>query len=193
MRRTPLLLVTCLFFLTACSDSDDGGTTGPTTPVFDDVVVSLDQIAIGRDCDPNDGAGEFSYQFYVTIHEDSAEVDRILDADWNSFSANDFDAWDPGGTARFRIERREGMRFQIRLRIREFDGAFEQFSQGTFVAHAAARSDERWNPTETSGVTEYTLYDSTQRVGIVDWDWRSGNSCNGSFRYSVTATVSTEE
>lgn len=189
----PLILPLLALGLTGCSDSDDAGGTGPSTPVFDDVVVSLDQIRVDRDCDPSDGSGEFGYQFYVVIFDESGEIDRVLDTDWNSFSADDGDDWDPSYRATFRIERRAGLRFHVQLRVREFDGAFEQFSQGTFVAHVGSSGTTAWGPNDNGGVTEYTLYDSAQRIGIIDWDWRAADDCRGVFRYSVTATQVSEE
>jgi len=192
MKRLSLIpLILILLGSAGCSDSDDGG-TGPTTPVFDDVVVSLDEIRIGRDCDPDGGAGEFSYKFYVVIFDETGEIDQVLDSNWNSFSANDGDTWDPSYEASFRIERRAGMRFNVRLNVRELDGSFET-SMGTFVGHAGASGSNAWQPNDSGGVQDYTLYDSAQRLGIVDWDWQSGSDCSGGFRYSVTATVVSEE
>ena len=189
----PLILFLVLFGPVGCGSDDDDGGTGPSTPVFDDVVVSLDRITVTRDCDPNDGAGEFDDRFYVVIFDETGEIDQVLDSDWNSFTANNGDSWDPGGDATFRIERRAGMRFNVRLSVREFDGALEEFLQGTFVGHDVESGGAAWSPNASGGVTEYTLYDSTQRVGLVDWDWWAADSCNGEFRYSVTATEVTAE
>jgi hypothetical protein len=189
----PAILPLLLFGPVGCGSDDDDGGTGPTATVVDDVVVSLDRITVDRDCDPSGGVGEFGYQFYVVLFDESGEIDRVLDSDWNSFMATDGDSWDPGGTASFRIERRPGMRFHVQLRVREFDGALEQFSQGTFVGHDGTTGADAWGPNDSGGVNEYTLYDSAQRVGIIDWDWWAADSCRGEFRYSVTATEVTTE
>ena len=91
----PLILALALLGPVGCGSDDDGG-TGPSRPVFDDIVVSLDRITIIRDCDPNDGSGEFGYRFYVRIFDENGEIDQVLDTDWNFFRANDGDSWDRG-------------------------------------------------------------------------------------------------
>jgi hypothetical protein len=178
-----LLLVACLTTLAACGDDD--GPAGPSAPVFDQITVSLDEIHVIRDCDA-DGPGEFSYIFYVVVLEDGEEVATYLDAAWNSVSVTDGGKWDPGVTTSFVLERRAGVQFNVRMRVRELDGAIEEFTQGTFVGHVNEDGRAPWSPSPSSGVTEWTLFDSAQGIGIIEWDYWASESCRGMLTYSVT-------
>lgn len=174
-----------LVLLAACG-SDDDGPSAPAGPVFDEVTVSLDRMEITRDCDGGAG-GEFGYQFYVVVKQDGTEVDRRGFDTYSSFTAGNDTAWDPGFSTTFTVERREGVRFEVRMRIRELD-SIEDFSQGTFVAHAGGGVTPAWGPAPNGGVTEYTLYDSGQRTGQIDWEFRARADCRGWFRYTVHVT-----
>jgi hypothetical protein len=54
------------------------------------------------------------------------------------------------------------------------------------VPHVNDNGTSAWQPGPNGGVTEYTLYDSAQERGIVDWSWRVNDDCLGSFQYSVS-------
>jgi hypothetical protein len=184
MKKTATLILGLLVALAGCGD-DDADPTGPAAIVTDQITVALDDITITRDCDPGGGGpGEFGYKFYIVLFENGTEIGRELDDDWGSFAADDFTSWDPSATATFTLERREDVQFNVRLQIRELDSV-EQFSQGAFVPHING-GNPAWRPGPNGTVTEYTLYDSGQERGIIDWEWRFSDDCFGSFQYSVT-------
>lgn len=190
MKMITFLTLVLLIAVAGCGD-DDSDPTGPAQIVTDRITVALDDITITRDCDPGGGGpGEFGYQFYIVLFENGTETGRELDDDWGSFSADDNSSWDPSGSATFTLERREDVQFNVRLRIRELDSV-EQFSQGTFVPHING-GNPAWRPGPNGGVTEYTLYDSAQELGIVDWGWRVNDDCYGSFTYSVSVERASE-
>ncbi len=171
-----------LVLLVGCGSDSSSPTepTGPAEPIFDDVTISLDRIAIIRDCDEGTaGDGEFAYKFYVTEVVDGADGRVYLDPDYGSFTAGDDTAWDPGQHVTLRLERREGISFRVRLAMRELDSVAD-FEMGRHVVHDATMPGMPW------GTSEYDLYDADRQVGVITFVIDQRSTCRAEMTYSVT-------
>lgn len=175
-----LTLVAMLLAAAGCGNEDD-----PLAPevqvLWDEITVDQTLIDVIKDCDAGSaGPGEFAYKFYVIVREDGQEK-TYLSTDYTSFSANDNVSWDPSNEATFRLPRRAGASFSVRMAIRELDSV-EEFSAGRFYNHNTTNSNEElWQP-DNGGYSSYVK--STPR-GEVVWDLDRSSACRVIMKYEV--------
>jgi hypothetical protein len=185
MTRLALLLLLSPLLATGCG-GDPSNPMGPEAPAFDQITVSLDEIDIVRDCDGGSG-GEFAYMFYVVTEEDGQETQTYLDTTYTSFDATNYTAWDPGLDATFTLPRKSNQSFRVRMRIRELDST-EDFSEGVNIRHTVEGGRPAWTPASGETIDAYTLYDSAQRIGVMDWEFSPRADCQGRMTYTVSVT-----
>ena len=168
--------------MTMLGCGDEEGPVSPAAPaVWDDITVTQTRIDVIQDCDPgSQGPGEFAYKFYVIVKEDGQET-TYLKTDYTSFTADNNVGWNPGNKASFRLPRRAGASFSVRLAIRELDSV-EEFSAGRFYNHNTSNSSEElWQP-DNGGYSSYTR--SATR-GEVVWDMVQNSACRVIMKYEV--------
>ena len=191
-RRIAAGLMLTTLTLAACSGSDDNP-TGSTTPPppMDEVTVVFNSLTAILDCDGPDNPGDFYYSLNVdTIDADGNVYLVSRFGERQATLSNGVTRLNPFGVS-FLRSRERYTRFQVRLTVRESDGANNDFTRSTTYQH---RFNNDFNEAAWS-----SYWDQSKRQGSEAWEIKlrdrqtnwigsvTEDGCHFRMTYTVTA------